>query len=51
MLTKALRELDPGARQDLAKPAEAKFIVAAAELDAAIKLLQKLVEDPNVSER
>jgi hypothetical protein len=50
ILTKALRELDPAAQQDLAKPAEAKFILASGELEAAIKLLQGLVDDAKVSD-
>jgi hypothetical protein len=50
LLTKALRELDATAQQDLARPAEAKFGAAANELAAAIKLLQGLLDDPNVSE-
>jgi hypothetical protein len=50
LLTKALRELDPAAQQELAKPAEQKFIEGAAELESAIKLLQKLVDDANVTE-
>ncbi len=48
LLTKALRELDPGAQQDLAKPAEAKFIEGAKELDVAIKMLQGLTEESKV---
>src|SRR5439155_23466096 len=36
LLTKALRELDVKAQQELAKPAEAKFAQAAKDLDAAI---------------
>jgi hypothetical protein len=50
LLTKALRELDPAVQQELAKPAETKFALAAGELEAAIKLLQSLTEDANVSE-
>jgi hypothetical protein len=50
LLTKALRELDPAAQQDLAKPAEAKFNEAAAELESALKLLQSLIDDAKVSE-
>ncbi len=51
LLTKALRELDPAAQQDLARPAEAKFVTAAGELEAAVKLLQGLAEDAQVSEQ
>jgi hypothetical protein len=50
LLTKALRELDVGAQQELAKPAETKFITASGELEAAIKLLQGLIDDPQVSD-
>lgn len=48
LLTKALRELEVAAQQNLAKPAENKFIQAAAELEAAIKLLEALVDDAKV---
>jgi hypothetical protein len=48
LLTKALRDLDVEAQQDLARPAEEKFKKAGEELDAAIKLLQGFLEDAKV---
>lgn len=50
LLTKAMRELDPAAQQELAKPAEAKFVLAADELEEASKVLKALIDNPQTSE-
>ena len=50
LLTKAMRELDVAAQQELANPATTRFAQAGVELDAAIKMLQGLIDDPKTSD-
>lgn len=46
LLARAMREEDPRERHEKARPAEAKFIEAGKELEAAIKLLDAAAQDP-----